>query len=125
MIHHVSVGTNDLERAKAFYDAVLPVLGLRQLKATGHSVDYGISEILFSVEKPVDGHAATSGNGVHIAFVAGHRGTVNEFHRVGIANGGADAGRPGLRPQYDENYYGAFIRDPDGNKIEAVTHAAK
>jgi len=125
MIHHVSVGTNDLARSKAFYDPVLAVIGLRPLIVDDQSVDYGIGEILFSLEMPVDGRPATAGNGVHIAFTAMDRAMVDEFHRVALAHGGADDGAPGLRPQYDANYYGAFVRDPDGNKVEAVTFSAR
>jgi len=79
---------------------------------------------LASLEKPTDGRPASVGNGVHIAFAAGTRAQVDEFYRVALANGGTDAGAPGLRPEYDANYYGAFVRDPDGNKIEAVTFSA-
>lgn len=122
MIHHVSLGTNDVARSRAFYDAVLAVLGLRLLKASDGSADYGVSAVLFSLETPVDGKPATAGNGVHIAFDAGGRATVDEFHATALRHGGTDAGAPGLRPEYDPHYYGAFVLDPDGNKIEAVTH---
>jgi catechol 2,3-dioxygenase-like lactoylglutathione lyase family enzyme len=124
MLHHVSVGSNDIARARAFYDPVLAVLGLRVLAEDRGSADYGASDIVFSVETPVDGRPATTGNGVHIAFHALDRGTVEAFHRTGLALGGRDDGAPGLRPEYDDNYYGAFLRDPDGNKIEAVTFSA-
>ena len=73
----------------------------------------------------VNGKPASAGNGVHIAFDAGGRRKVDEFHRVALLHGGSDAGAPGLRPEYDPNYYGAFVLDPDGNKIEAVTHHGK
>ena len=125
MIHHVSLGTNDVARSRKFYDAVLGVLGLTLLKASKDSADYGLSTVLFSLETPVDGKPASAGNGVHIAFDAGGRSKVDEFHRVALLHGGSDAGAPGLRPEYDPNYYGAFVLDPDGNKIEAVTHHGK
>jgi catechol 2,3-dioxygenase-like lactoylglutathione lyase family enzyme len=124
MLHHVSVGSSDIGRARAFYDAVLTVLGLRVLAEDDASADYGASDIIFSVETPLDGRPATAGNGVHIAFQARDRAAVQAFHRVGLAHGGSDDGAPGLRPEYDQNYYGAFLRDPDGNKIEAVTFSA-
>jgi catechol 2,3-dioxygenase-like lactoylglutathione lyase family enzyme len=124
MLHHVSIGSNDLGRARAFYDAVLATLGLRVLAEDESSADYGAVEIVFSVETPVDGRPATPGNGMHIAFQARDRAAVQAFHRSGVANGGRDDGAPGLRPEYDANYYGAFLRDPDGNKIEAVTFSA-
>ena len=124
MIHHVSVGTTDIKRSRAFYDPVLKVLGLQLLNADGESADYGTSAVLFSVETPVDGRPASAGNGVHIAFRTDHRKTVREFHQVGLANGGIDSGTPALRPEYDANYFGAFLLDPDGNKIDAVTFSA-
>jgi catechol 2,3-dioxygenase-like lactoylglutathione lyase family enzyme len=125
MIHHLSVGTNDLKRAQAFYDAVFAVLGLRLLSQDDKSLDYGVGEVFFSLETPVDGKEATPGNGVHIAFTARDPAMVDEFYRVALENGGTEDGPPGLRPEYNPHYYGAFVRDPDGNKIEAVTHAAR
>ena len=125
MFNHVSIGTNDAERAAAFYDPVLAVLGIGKGKPRGGSIDYSAAMIGFSLEQPVDGKPASVGNGVHVAFTAESRAQVDEFYRVALANGGSDAGAPGLRPEYDANYYGAFVRDPDGNKIEAVTFMAK
>jgi len=125
MLSHVSLGTNDADRAAAFYDPVLAVLGIRKLDERDGSIDYGVAQTVFSLEKPTDGRPAGVGNGVHIAFAAGTRAQVDEFHRVALAHGGTDAGAPGLRPEYDANYYGAFVRDPDGNKIEAVSFQAK
>lgn len=124
MIHHVSIGSNDIAAARAFYDPVLATLGIRVLASDAESADYGSSDIFFSVETPVDRKPASAGNGVHIAFHARDRGAVREFHRLGLAHGGRDGGAPGLRPEYDDNYYGAFLLDPDGNKIEAVTFSA-
>jgi catechol 2,3-dioxygenase-like lactoylglutathione lyase family enzyme len=126
MIHHVSLGTNDAERAVRFYDPVLAVIGMSRQSMEGGSVGYGSAahEYLFALEKPVDGKPATVGNGVHIAFAAAHRKVVDEFYRIALANGGTDGGAPGLRPRYDGNYYGAFVHDLDGNKIEVVTYSA-
>ena len=104
---------------------MLGVIGLSLLKASEESADYGVSTVLFSLETPVNGKPAPAGNGVHIAFDARGRRKVDEFHRVAVLHGGSDAGAPGLRPEYDPNYYGAFVLDPDGNKIEAVTHHGK
>jgi catechol 2,3-dioxygenase-like lactoylglutathione lyase family enzyme len=73
---------------------------------------------------PVDGKPATPGNGAHVAFHAGHRNTVDACYKAGIENGGAGDGAPGIRTEYDPHYYAAFLRDPDGNKIEIVTFAA-
>ena len=125
MLSHVSLGTNEAARAAAFYDPVLAVLGIRKICERDGSVDYGTAKTVFSLERPSDGRPASVGNGVHVAFDAGTRAQVDEFHRVALAHGGTDAGAPGLRPEYDANYYGAFVRDPDGNKIEAVSFQAK
>jgi catechol 2,3-dioxygenase-like lactoylglutathione lyase family enzyme len=125
MIHHVSVGTNDLKRAKAFYDPLMSLIGFRLLKFSGKAAHYGASEIMFSLESPVDGQAATPGNGVHIAFLAPDRETVRRFHENALAGGATDEGAPGIRENYNANYFGAFVRDLDGNKIEAVTFTAK
>lgn len=125
MIHHVSFGTNDAQKAKKFYVPVMAIAGLKLMNERDGSLDFGSGTLLFSLEKPKDGRAATPGNGAHIAFALEHRTDVDEFHRVGLANGGTDAGAPGLRPEYDANYYGAFLFDPDGNKIEAVTMLSK
>jgi catechol 2,3-dioxygenase-like lactoylglutathione lyase family enzyme len=74
---------------------------------------------------PFDGNAATVGNGGHAAFNADSRAAVDKFHAAALAGGGTDEGRPGLRPHYNENYYGAYVRDPDGNKLQAVCHNAE
>ncbi|WP_336812395.1 VOC family protein [Bosea sp. MMO-172] len=125
MIDHISVGTNDIEQARRFYDAVFAELGIRLLSSGDRSADYGVSSILFSIETPVDGMKASSGNGTHIAFAAGNRVIVDAFYRSALAHGGSDAGAPGVRPKYDAHYYAAFVFDPDGNKIEAVTRSSK
>jgi catechol 2,3-dioxygenase-like lactoylglutathione lyase family enzyme len=125
MIHHVSLGTNDLKRAISFYDPLMSLIGLRLLKLSDKAAHYGSSDIVFSLETPVDGLRATPGNGTHIAFQAPDRETVRRFHKVAIANGGTDEGTPGIRGNYNANYYGAFVRDLDGNKIEAVTYTAR
>ncbi len=125
MIHHVSVGSNDLPRAKAFYRPLMALVGLRLMKETDKAAHYGASDIVFSIETPVDGHPATSGNGVHIAFQAPDRESVRRFHALALSAGGTDEGAPGIRENYNANFYGAFVRDPDGNKIEAVTFTAR
>ena len=72
-----------------------------------------------------DGQPATNGNGTHIAFIAKDRPTVDAFYAAALANGGSDEGPPGPRPHYHPNYYGAYVRDPDGNKVQAVCHRAQ
>jgi catechol 2,3-dioxygenase-like lactoylglutathione lyase family enzyme len=119
-IAHVSVGVNDLHAAKAFYDPLMTLLGLRVVVTDELSVDYGTDKLFFSLETPVNGARATPGNGVHIAFEAKDRATVDAFHAQALRLGGRDAGKPGPRPEYGPTYYGAFVLDPDGNKIEAV-----
>jgi catechol 2,3-dioxygenase-like lactoylglutathione lyase family enzyme len=125
MIHHVSVGSNDIARARAFYDPLMSLVGFRLLKHSERSLHYGASDIVFSLETPADGRPATPGNGAHVAFQAPDRETVRRFHRIALVNGGVDEGAPGIRDNYNANYYGAFVRDPDGNKIEAVTYSAR
>ena len=125
MIHHVSLGSNDIARARAFYDPLMALIGFRLLKSSERALHYGASDIVFSIETPIDGRPATVGNGVHVAFQAPDRETVRRFHRTAVGNGGVDEGAPGIRDQYNANYYGAFVRDPDGHKIEAVTFTAR
>ena len=125
MIHHVSLGTNDAARARGFYDPVLDLLGLRLIKTDETGVHYGTGDILFSLVVPTNARPASAGNGVHIAFMARDRRMVDAFHELALRNGGRSDGAPGIRREYDENYYAAFVFDPDGNKIEAVTLCAK
>jgi catechol 2,3-dioxygenase-like lactoylglutathione lyase family enzyme len=118
MFNHVSVGTRDLERASRFYDAALGALGYRRTSSESFGNAWGVHWPEFWATLPDEGEAA-AGNGVHVAFVAASREAVDAFHAAGIAAGGSDAGAPGLR-DYTPDYYAAFLRDPDGNKIEAV-----
>lgn len=124
MLHHLSLGTTNLERARAFYDPVMQELGLRRTLDVEDAVGYGAGITLFSLNLPADGRSATPGNGVHAAFEVERRAAVDAFFRVALASGGTEDGAPGLRPEYDPNYYAAFVRDPDGNKIEALTFTA-
>ena len=121
---HVTLGTNDLGRASAFYDAVLGTLGhTRGLEREGSFVSYGDgSGARLFVMTPFDGNPASVGNGVHVAFLAPDRAAVDAFHAAALAAGGTDEGAPGSRPQYHEHYYGAYVRDLDGNKLQAVCH---
>ena len=124
VIHHVSVCTNDLARALAFYGPVMAHLGLRSLAVDDRAADFGVADLIFSIETPADGKPATAVNGTHNSFTARDRAMVDKFHRLAIVNGGLDAGAPDIRTDYDAHYYGAFVLDPDGNKIEAVTYSA-
>src|SRR4051812_41336114 len=125
MIHHVSLGTNDAVRATTFYDPLMALIGFRALKSSATAVHYGCSDIQFSLETPANGAPASVGNGVHVAFQAPDRETVRRFHATALALGGTDEGAPGIRANYNAHYYAAFVRDPDGNKIEAVTMTAR
>lgn len=124
MLHHISFGTADLRRARAFYDPVMQELGLRRTLEVDDAVGYGAGVTVFSLNLPADGAPPAPGNGVHVAFDVESRSAVDAFFRAAIANGGVADGEPGLRPQYDNHYYAAFVRDPDGNKVEALTFAA-
>lgn len=124
MLHHVSLGTSDLDRARAFYDPVMNKLGLRRTLNVEDAIGYGAGITVFSLNTPDDGAQATIGNGTHIAFEVETRSAVDAFYKAALVNGGTSDGPPGLRPEYDAHYYAAFVRDPDGNKIEALTFAA-
>ena len=119
-LSHVSLGSNDFARAKAFYDAVLATLDLRCVMAYPGGAGYGRDFPEFWIQQPYDGKAASSGNGTHVCFNAASEEQVRAFHRKALELGGSDEGQPGLRKEYSEGYYGAFVRDPDGHKIEAL-----
>src|SRR5215813_6784456 len=127
-IDHVSVGVSNIERSKRFYDAVLAPLGMDPVFPVAINgrlvaVGYGIGDkATFWIQFPVNGQPASMGNGVHIAFNAKTRAAVDDFFLAAIDQGGVEDGRPGLRSEYHPDYYGAFVRDPDGNKIEACSH---
>ena len=126
MYSHITLGTNDLAKAKAFYDAALAPLGLSAVMEFDGAVGYGESSApgtRLIVCTPFDGAAASFGNGTHIALNAPTRAAVDAFHAAALAQGGSDEGAPGLRPQYIPNYYGAYVRDLDGNKLQAVCYA--
>lgn len=127
MFSHITVGTNDLGRAAAFYDAVLAPLGLQQRSVTPDGgppsacwVMTGFSLPRFYVCSPFDGRAANSGNGCMVAFLAPSPEAVSAAHAAGISAGGANEGLPGPRTHYGAGYYGAYLRDPDGNKVHIV-----
>lgn len=121
MLHHVSIGVANVERAAQFYDAVLKKLGFRRvMEVMPYGIAYGLKAPEFWVHLPHDQNAPSSGNGTHIAFTANSKAAVNAFHAAAVSAGGKDEGAPGPRPEYTPDYYGAFVRDLDGNKIEAV-----
>jgi catechol 2,3-dioxygenase-like lactoylglutathione lyase family enzyme len=119
MFNHVSVGVRDLDRAARFYDAALGALGYKRTMSEDFGCAWGLAWPEFWAQYPAEGESAP-GNGAHIAFIAASRAGVDAFHKAALAAGGSDAGAPGLRPDYTPDYYAAFVRDPDGNKLEAV-----
>ena len=126
MFSHVTLGTNDWETAKPFWAAIATALDLPKLFEHDSGVAYGemTGQKIF-VGPAFDGEPATNGNGTHIAFLAKSRAVVDGFYAAALENGGSDEGSPGLRPHYHPNYYGAYVRDPDGNKLQAVCHSSK
>jgi catechol 2,3-dioxygenase-like lactoylglutathione lyase family enzyme len=120
ILSHVSFGTNNFERAAAFYDAVLAALGCRRIMEHEDTIAWGKSYPEFWVHTPLDGQAASVGNGTHICFSAATKEEVHGFYEAALAAGAADEGPPGPRPQYGPPYYGCFVRDLDGHKIEAT-----
>ena len=125
-ISHVTLGSNDLVRARGFYDSLLATLGIEQLYVEPEGAAYclpGTQKPAFSIRRPFDGRPATWGNGTHVAFLARSRALVDGFHAKALAKGGKDEGAPGPRPHYGPTYYGAYLRDLDGNKLQAVCYA--
>lgn len=120
VISHVSIGTNDLDRSLKFYDSVLPAVRCERKEEVPGAVAYGYKFPEFWVGKPLDGQPATVGNGSHFSFIALSKEDVHAFYEAAIKAGGICDGKPGPRPEYGEPYYGCFIRDPDGHKIEAA-----
>jgi catechol 2,3-dioxygenase-like lactoylglutathione lyase family enzyme len=121
MIDHVSVAVRDLERAARFYQAVLGAIGYEQLEARPHTVGFGKKYPEFWINLRASMAPIADGCGAHVGLRVRTPALVDAFHAASLAAGGACDGPPGLRPQHGEGYYAAFIRDPDGNRIEAVT----
>lgn len=120
MISHVSLGTNDLEASAAFYDRVLETLGCRRTMEHPGAIAYGRAFPEFWIQLPIDGEPAETANGSHVGFLASGRAEVDAFHAEAVAAGGTNDGPPGPREEYGASYYGCFVRDPDGHKIEAM-----
>jgi catechol 2,3-dioxygenase-like lactoylglutathione lyase family enzyme len=125
MIDHISVVAADIDRATAFFDAALAPLGASRLMSFEHDDlrvrGYGRDgkPSFWIAGRPGDSPQPMPG---HVAFAALDRAAVDAFYRAAMAAGATDNGAPGLRPHYHENYYGAFVIDPDGNRLEAVCH---
>ena len=120
---HASIGVRDIKRAMAFYEPTLATLGLEIVMDKGFAVAFGngSGRQWLWISEPIDKKAVViANNGAHFALIADSRSTVRAFHAAAMANGGREDGAPGLRPEYSDTYYGAFVLDPDGHKIEAV-----
>ena len=128
LIDHISIPVADLSRAAAFYDAVLATLGLSRRKerpgAIGYGPDTRLAPVFWILDRVREG-SAIPGIGLHVSFEAPDRLSVAAFHAAALRCGGKDAGPPGLRPEYTMPFYGAFVFDLDGFKIEAVCRAPK
>ncbi len=123
MFSHVTIGSSDPNKAAEFYDGVLGALGIVQFFKIDGVVSYGeATGAKTFIVRPFDGGAHVPGNGGHIAYMAADRAQVDAFHAKALELGGSSEGEPGLRPHYHPNYYGAYVRDPEGNKIQAVCH---
>ncbi len=125
MFSHFTLGTNELSRAQGFYLVLMDTLGLVLIESK-HERGYAMFGPLdhsfphLFINTPFDNLPATRGNGTHTALHARSRNAVQQFHAAAQANGGTCEGPPGLRPHYSEHYYAAYIRDPVGNKLQAV-----
>jgi catechol 2,3-dioxygenase-like lactoylglutathione lyase family enzyme len=122
MIDHLSVGVTDLERGRRFYDAAVAPLGYRRVRDDARYSGYGPDEsaddfyiVLVEAETP-------AGRGSHVAFKAPNRAAVQAFYRAALDAGGQSDGPPARRPEYHSNYYAAYVRDRDRNRVEAVCH---
>ena len=126
MIDHVSVAVRDLKAAERFYTALLAPLGMTKLREwPDAAIGYGKKYPEFWINHRAGMTPVAVDSGVHICLRAPTTKAVNAFHAAALAGGGASDGAPGLRAHYHENYYAVFIRDPDGNRIEAVTFVAE
>lgn len=128
MFSHIFVGVKDFERALAFYTPVLAALDIaprfcdRSRPWAGWQSSPG-PRPLFLIGTPWDGQPHVAGNGQMVAFLAQHRTQVDQAHALALAHGGQCEGPPSLRPHYHADYYGAYFRDPEGNKIGVACHA--
>lgn len=123
MIGYVTVGSNDLDKSRSFYDALMPVIGAGRIMEFGDNFTMygtGMGKPGFAVCKPYDGHAATAGNGNMASIACDSRAKVDALYAKAIELGGSDEGPPGVRgDDGPQAFYGAYFRDPDGNKLAA------
>ncbi len=131
MFAYLCLGTSDMARSTRFYDAVLATLGHARCQTPGEDdgdewAGWGLYEDMGRVQqalwvcRPFDGNPPVPGNGAMVGLRATSWAAVRAFHAAALANGGTSEGAPGLRPQYNPDFYAAYVRDPDGNKLAAV-----
>jgi catechol 2,3-dioxygenase-like lactoylglutathione lyase family enzyme len=131
LLFYVCLGTRDFERALAFYDAVMGSLGQLRCDTSGEDdwqdwagwglySDQGVTQTALWICKPFNGQPASPGNGVMVALRAKSWAQVRAFHAAALQHGGVSEGEPGVRPQYNADFYAAYVRDPDGNKLAVV-----
>ena len=119
MIDHISIGVRDIAKARRFYDAALKPLGYLCLSEGADSLGYGRDATalwIVAAERPVP---SDEGSGLHVCFAAPTRDSVHAFHAAALGAGGRDNGKPGPRPDYGDDYYAAFVVDPEGYRLEA------
>lgn len=119
MFDHVSIGVADVQRARRFYDAVLVPLGYRCLSEGEDSLGYGSQAVSLWIGKARKPVKADMESGLHFCFSAPNRKAVDAFHAAGVGAGGRSNGEPGVRSDYGDDYYAAYLIDPDGYRIEA------
>lgn len=121
-LHYVMIGSNDVAKARSYYDAIVPQIGGKVVaEYMPHAVCYQLRDGGFMwLATPFDKEAATVGNGNMFGLLCQSEEEVREVHAAALANGGGNEGDPGERPQYGPNFYGAYARDPDGNKMSFV-----
>ena len=121
MFSHIMIGTNNLEKAKTFYDAVLGTLGVPPARVDGHRIFYFTPTGIFSVSQPINGEPATFANGGTIGFACDSSAQADAWHTAGCSNGGVTCeDPPGVRESAFGPLYLAYMRDPDGNKLCAL-----
>ncbi|MCC5809634.1 MAG: VOC family protein [Ectothiorhodospiraceae bacterium] len=129
LLDHVSITVKDLDRCKSFYNAIMKALGAEKIYDEEDAIGFGARcSAADETHTYLTVFSSSSANGDprrHWCFKALSRETVRAFHAAGLAHGGEDDGAPGLRPHYHENYFGAFLLDPEGNRVEAVCHRAE
>jgi len=125
MLDHVSIGVRDAGASKRFYDVALKPLGYSCLSQSPVSLGYGAQAVQLWVNDAVRPVPADADSGLHFCFSAPTRASVDAFHAAALREGGKDNGRPALRAAYGENYYAAFVVDPDGYRLEAYCSKAE